>query len=1411
MTFRYDPQTAVITGRMFLDTDADNTELRASGGFEPGIAGQTVVLLNTSGHVIATTTTDSYGCYSFGHLNGGDYIVRFPTQVGDLSLVEKDIGSISVDSDADLTSGRTMTVHLAAGSTASELDAGYAKPDGDLIVDGASTAEAMPVGYADAQGDRITEGADSIRGNGGNDTIFAGGGNDVVDAGTGNDVVDAGAGNDTVFGNDGADVLHGGAGDDLILGDGGSADALANVVTLAPVAGATRTLFVWDLSQVTVVNARGNDWPFENSASGEDDVAGSTLSFNTGAAPRTVGLNDNDTRFDDGDSSQVLSAATTLDGNFSPAGDRLTPEYSYSLQSSSGQIINIYVVELDGNDVVGFVSDAPIDTSETYTFIARTDTHPDVAYSALATSYTDGTIAAPGPSTGSGNDLLVGDAGNDTILGGGGDDTVFGGAGDDLIEGGAGNDSLMGGSIPTAVGANLIVNGSFEDTSGLTRTAYGFVATNGAIPGWTDTSGNAIDVHNDERGGQVATDGENWLDLEASPGNNRIGQDVAGVVTGETYRLSFDVSDSQQVTATDGPAENTVNVYWGGVLVATIDPSNLNESDFQTITLELVGGAGDGSNRLEFQGLGQQDNLGASIDNVILVQTSGVLGGLDRDTILGGDGDDVIAGQGGNDSLSGGIGNDTLRGGAGDTIVGGAGDDSIVIDATELDSAGDNVAAITVDASTEGTDRDTLDLTGFVAYRSLVTTTDADGDSTSGRIELKNADGEWVHVTFTEIETLLLPPKAPDGVIDGEDSGELMGPGYDDSNAPTDGGGDIIDGPDGPDDVIAGNGGNDTINAGDGNDTVDGGSGNDVVNGGIGNDIVEGGAGDDLVTGGIGNDTVRGGDGHDELRGNDGNDLLDGGAGDDLMGGAEGNDTLLGGAGRDTLSGGSGNDLLDAGADSDTITGGSGNDRIDDLEGDNIIDAGVDGTPDRGVPFAGFADANPFDDRDTVMTGLGNDRITTGDDDDVITSTGGNNTIDAGLDDDLVMTGAGADLITSGEGSDTIVAGGGDDTIYGGLGPVLGGSANLIDANVNPANNDPILDNGDDLIDAGNGNDLVFGEDDNDTLFGGAGNDTLDGGIDDDVIEGGTGDDLIVGGQGADILSGGQGSDVFTVGTFTDPIHGDTYPEGAGDTIIGGEDADGSDNDVLDLTGNVDFDIFLEDSINPTGTAGESGRVVFYTDASKSVVQGELVFQEIEEILGPICFTPGTLIATPRGEVPVETLRSGDRVITRDNGIQEIRWVGRRTLDRSDLAQNPHFRPIMVKKGSLGHGLPERDMIVSPQHRLLIANEMTELYFNETEVLVPAKHLVNRWGISQLETLRTTYIHFMFDRHEVVLSNGSWTESFQPGQQSMTTLGEDVRGEIMALFPELQTMEGMTSYVSARRSLKAHEAKLLQS
>jgi hypothetical protein len=478
------------------------------------------------------------------------------------------------------------------------------------------------------------------------------------------------------------------------------------------------------------------------------------------------------------------------------------------------------------------------------------------------------------------------------------------------------------------------------------------------------------------------------------------------------------------------------------------------------------------------------------------------------------------------------------------------------------------------------------------------------------------------------------------------------------------------------------------------------------------------------------------------------------------------------------------------------------------MEGDNVVVAGPEGLPDRGIPFIGNPDPDPFDDRDTATTGDGHDLISTGDDNDVIASGDGDDTIHAGFDDDHIESGSGDDKVLSGEGSDTVLAGAGNDTVYGGLGPGIGDFANLIDDNVDPHRDDPIPDNGDDLIYAGAGNDRVFGQDDSDTIHGGTGDDTLDGGIDDDVVKGGDGDDHITGGQGADTLKGGFGDDTFKTATYVDPIYGDAYVEGIGDKVEGGEDPDDGDTDVLDLRGSGPLKIVYDDAIDPDGESGESGKVFFYKDADRKEVAGELTFKEIENVIP--CFTPGALIATPRGEVPVETLREGDRVLTRDNGLQEIRWVGARTLGRDELQRAPNLRPILIRAGSLGGGLPERDLLVSPQHRVLVFGKAPQLYFAESEVLVAAKHLVGRPGIETVDALRTTYVHFMFDRHEVVLSDGAWTESFQPGDMTLGAMGEPQRDEIITLFPELATPVGLSGYAAARRALKPHEAKLLQ-
>jgi hypothetical protein len=315
-----------------------------------------------------------------------------------------------------------------------------------------------------------------------------------------------------------------------------------------------------------------------------------------------------------------------------------------------------------------------------------------------------------------------------------------------------------------------------------------------------------------------------------------------------------------------------------------------------------------------------------------------------------------------------------------------------------------------------------------------------------------------------------------------------------------------------------------------------------------------------------------------------------------------------------------------------------------------------------------------------------------------------------------------------------------------------------------------------------------------DRVIAGDGDDTVIANLGDDSVEGADGADWLNGCAGVDSLYGQEGEDRMSGGNDRDVV----LVANAGDVVDGNEGGD--DYDTLDLRGsgprNINYD---------AGTNNEHGTVEFL-DADRNAT-GSMTFVNIENVIP--CFTPGTMIATPRGEVPVQSLRAGDKVITRDNGLQEIRWTGAKALNWVDLAANPRMKPVLVKAGSLGNGLPEWDMMVSPNHRLLVANDQTAVYFDEHEVLVEAKHLVGSKGMHSVDTAGVTYIHFMFDRHEVVLSNGAWTESFQPGDYTMKCMGDAQRREILDLFPDLKTVDGIENYEAARRTLKCHEALLL--
>lgn len=145
--------------------------------------------------------------------------------------------------------------------------------------------------------------------------------------------------------------------------------------------------------------------------------------------------------------------------------------------------------------------------------------------------------------------------------------------------------------------------------------------------------------------------------------------------------------------------------------------------------------------------------------------------------------------------------------------------------------------------------------------------------------------------------------------------------------------------------------------------------------------------------------------------------------------------------------------------------------------------------------------------------------------------------------------------------------------------------------------------------------------------------------------------------------------------------------------------------------------------------------------------------------------------------------------MTADHGLKQIRWINARHLNASALAANPNLRPIRIRAGALGQGLPKSDLVVSPQHRMLVRSRIAQRMYCAFEVLAPAKKLLAIDGIDIATDLEhVTYWHFLLDQHEVVFANDAPSESLFPGPQALKSLPTAAVKEIFTLFPELKSL-----------------------
>jgi Ca2+-binding RTX toxin-like protein len=782
-----------------------------------------------------------------------------------------------------------------------------------------------------------------------------------------------------------------------------------------------------------------------------------------------------------------------------------------------------------------------------------------------------------------------------------------------------------------AIGTDLIVNGSFEDLSQSGNynggSDWGYRNTDGQILGWNNVNFNRIEQHLDDYGGVHAKDGRFWIDMDGAgqSARNRIGQTISEAETGATYRVSFSLSDSDVGRYDDG-----ITVLWNGEVIFNGLPPQTGAS-WVTLSFDVVGGSGNGSNRLEFMDTGVKDSWGAGValDDVTFVKIAnagdtlpenhaptaanshaeGLLNTLVTGQVTATDpdaGSSLIyslkqvpahgtvfvytdgsyrytpaTGYTGADSFT--VLVSDGHGGLSEATVGltisppntapVAADDAGL--RTEYGAAL-TIAAATLLANDTDADADTLAILsvangtgGTVALvGGNIVFTPAEGFEGDARFSYTVSDGRGGTSTANVTVTVAPEPEAPLGT---EFDDELVGTSRNDE--------------------IVALAGDDVVSGGAGNDTLDGGEGDDELSGDEGNDVLKGGTGDDALIGGIGNDVLFGGAGDDSLDGGAGIDIADysddtagivvdlavGTADGDAVGSDElvGIEHVIGGAGNDVITGNGAADLLDGGAGSDHLDGAGGDDIILAGAGNDVIDGGT-GFDTLDLSAATGPVSVDVSAGTVSGAGIGTDSFRNIDKllffagDDIVTGGNGGDLLDGGAGSDTLKGAAGDDTLAGGEGDDLLDGGSGDDHLDGGLGmdTVKAGS-------------------GADTIDAGSGNDVIEAGSGEDIIVAGAGN---------DVVDAGSGDDRIVGGAGDDVLTGGSGHDSFI------------FAAGFGHDAITDFRTAGSSSDVLE----VSTAIFADFTAAMASAHQDGSGTVFSVDADHSLTLANVQMSSLQ-------------------------------------------------------------------------------------------------------------------------------------------------------------------------------------------------------
>jgi hypothetical protein len=240
--------------------------------------------------------------------------------------------------------------------------------------------------------------------------------------------------------------------------------------------------------------------------------------------------------------------------------------------------------------------------------------------------------------------------------------------------------------------------------------------------------------------------------------------------------------------------------------------------------------------------------------------------------------------------------------------------------------------------------------------------------------------------------------------------------------------------------------------------------------------------------------------------------------------------------------------------------------------------------------------------------------------------------------------------------------------------------------------------------------------------------------------------------------------------------------------------SDGFRVQILDDSGNI----IADQTILPTTDSYQTFNVPVnfpssgnYTLRMTELGDNDSLGAIVDNVALMICFAGGTHIEMADGSQKLaRDISVGDKVATME-GPQTVRWVGQRHVSVAEQKATPAFAPVAIEVGALGNGLPDRRLLVSRQHRMVIKSPIAGRMFGEDEVLVSAIRMVGLAGISFAEPVKELdYVHFLFDDHAIVFAEGAPSESLLIAPESLASLSPGARAEIEALFPELVAKAG---------------------